>query len=121
MADLYPVYLALRNLMLRAAPGTQIGKDASGEFTLNVARDVMNAKDPVWFGSVRLGPSNVSYYLPPLAAREGRDLVVPEGLKRLSTSKTCFVFHDAQADRLAELEVLTHAAAEKYASHTKAA
>ena len=52
---------------------------------------------------------------------KGRDLLVPEGLKRLSTSKTCFVFHDQNADRFAELEDLTRAAADKFAGATRAA
>ncbi|EGF93021.1 hypothetical protein ABI_14600 [Asticcacaulis biprosthecium C19] len=121
MSDHYPLYIALRGLMVRAAPAMQIGKDALGEFTLNVPREIMNSKDPIWFGSVRLTGNNVSYYLPPLAAREGRDLVVPEALKRLSTSKTCFVFHDQNPDRFAELEDVTRAAADKFTSATRAA
>lgn len=116
MADLYSVYIALRGLMVRAAPAMQIGKDASGELTLNVARNIMAAKDPVWFGSVRLSGNNVSYYLPPLAMKEGRDLDVPESLKRMSTSKTCFVFHDANPERFNELEALTRQAAQKFAA-----
>lgn len=117
MADLFPLYLSLRNLMVRAAPAMQISKDAPGELTLNaVSKDIMASKDPVWFGSVRLSGSNVTYYLPPLAAREGRDLSVPETLKRMASSKTCFVFHDAHPDRLHELEDLTRAAAQKYAA-----
>ena len=117
MADLYPLYLSLRDLMVRAAPAMQIGKDAVGDLQLNaVSRDIMASKDPVWFGSVRLSGNNVSYYLPPLAAREGRDLTVPEALKRMASTKTCFVFHDANPERFAELEDLTRAAAQKYAA-----
>ena len=52
MADIYPLYITLRDLMVRAAPGTKIAKDALGELTLNVAADVMASKDPV--GSVAL-------------------------------------------------------------------
>ena len=117
MADLYPLYLSLRDLMVRAAPAMKISKDAVGDLQLSaVSRDVMASKDPIWFGSVRLSGNNVSYYLPPLAAKEGRDLSVPEPLKRLASSKTCFVFHDANPDRLTELEQLTRAAAQKYAA-----
>ncbi len=111
MADLYPVYIALRDLMIRAAPGFTIAKDASGEFTMNVAMDVMASKDPTWFGSVRLSGGNVAYYLPPLAMREGRDITVPDALKRLAQSKTCFIFHDLDAVRFQELEAVTRQAA----------
>lgn len=114
MADLYPCYIALRDLMVRAAPGFAIAKDASGEFTLNVAMDVMASKDPVWFGSVRLSGNHVAYYLPPLAMREGRDIVVSDALKKHAQSKTCFIFHDVDAARFAELEAITHKAAQAY-------
>ncbi len=116
MADLYPTYIALRDLMVRAATGCAIAKDASGEFTMNVATDVMASKDPIWFGSVRLSGSNVAYYLPPLATRQGRDIAVPEALKKHAQSKTCFIFHDIDAARFAELEVVTRAAAIKAAA-----
>lgn len=116
MADIYPLYITLRDLMVRAAAGsTKIAKDALGELTLNVAADVMASKDPVWFGSVRLTATNVAYYLPPLAMKQGRDLAISDALKKYATSKTCFVFHDLQPERFAELETLTLQAARAYA------
>lgn len=114
MADIYPLYIALRDLMVRAAPGMKIAKDALGELTINVATDVMASKDATWFGSVRLSQTNVAYYLPPLAMKQGRDLVVPEALKKYATSKTCFAFNDIQPDRFAELEAITKAAASAF-------
>ncbi len=114
MADLYPVYIALRDTMLRAAPNLKIGKDALGEFTANVPDHIMTSKDPVWFGSVRLSPTNVAYYLPPLAMREGRDVVVPERLKKHAQTKTCFIFHDIDAELFAELEAVTRQAAQGF-------
>ncbi len=114
MADLYPVYIALRDTMLRAAPALHIGKDALGEFTANVPVDVMAAKDPIWFGSVRLSQTNVAYYLPPLAMREGRDIAVPDRLKKKAQTKTCFIFHDIDADLFADLEAVTRQAAQGF-------
>jgi len=114
MADLYPVYIALRDTMLRAAPALHIAKDALGEFTANVPTDIMAAKDPVWFGSVRLSQTNVAYYLPPLAMKEGRDIVVPERLKKYAQTKTCFIFHDIDPDLFAELEAVTRQAAQGF-------
>lgn len=111
MADVYPLYITLRDLMVRAAPKMKIAKDALGELTLNVTVDIMKAKDAPWFGSVRLTGSNVSYYLPPLAAKEGRDLPVSDALKRHAQSKTCFTFNDIEPELFAELEALTKAAA----------
>ena len=114
MADLYPVYIALRDTMLRAAPSLHIGKDALGEFTANVPIGVMASKDPVWFGSVRLSQTSVAYHLPPLAMREGRDIAVPERLKSKAQTKTCFIFHDIDADLFADLEAVTRQAAQGF-------
>lgn len=116
MADLYPVYIALRDLMVRAAPNTKPSKDASGEITLNVLDDIMASRDPIWFGSVRLMPNHVAYYLPPLALRQGRDISVPEGLKAHAQSKTCFIFHDLTPERAADLEAITRQASQAFGS-----
>ncbi len=114
MADLYPLYIALRDVMVRAAPGFTIAKDASGEFTMNVAMDIMASKDPVWFGSIRLTGAHVAYHLPPLALKEGRDIAVPDALKKQAQSKTCFVFHSVDLARLTELEAVTRQAAQAF-------
>ena len=115
MADLFPVYIALRDTMLRAAPALSIAKDAQGDFTANVPADhILAAKDPVWFGSVRLSQTNVAYYLPPLAMKEGREIVVPERLKKHAQTKTCFIFHDVDAELFAELEAVTRQAAQGF-------
>ncbi|MDV6330448.1 hypothetical protein [Asticcacaulis sp. 201] len=116
MADMYPLYISLRDLMVRAAPAMKIGKEVQGEMTLNVPTDVMQSRDPAWFGTVRLSGNTVSYYLPPLAMRQGRDLRVPDALKKHAQSKTCFVFQDVAPERFAELEDLTQQAAQAFAA-----
>lgn len=115
MGDLHSLYLALRDVMKTAAPSMKVAKDQLGDFMLTVPQDVMASKDPIWFGSVRLTATNVSFYLPPLAAREGRDLPIPEKLKARSTSKTCFTFVAQDDERFAELATLTQKCAEAYA------
>jgi hypothetical protein len=114
MADQYPLYIALRDLMVRSAPGMRISKDVVGECTLNAPTNLQAWKDPVWFGTVRLTGQRVTYYLPPLAMKEGRDIAVPPGLQKLAQSKTAFVFHDVEPDRFAELETLTRAVAQAF-------
>ena len=116
MADQYPLYIALRDTMVRAAPAMKISKDVVGECTLNVPTATMAAKDPIWFGTVRLVGGNVSYYLPTLAMKEGRDISVPEGLKSRAQSKTCFVFREIEPQSLADLEAITRAAAQAFAT-----
>ncbi len=114
MADLYPLYMSLRDLMVRAAPNMKIGKEISGEITLNVPTATMQAKDPVWFGTVRLTANNAAYYLPPLAMKEGRELSISDALKKRSQSKTCFIFHDVEPGLFAELEAITQAVAKAF-------
>ncbi len=112
MADQYPLYIALRDLMVRAAPTMKIAKDVVGECTVNVPTATMASKDPVWFGTIRLTGQKVSYYLPALVMKECRDVAVPDALKAFAQSKTCFVFADIDADRFAELEAVTRTAAQ---------
>ncbi len=114
MADQYPLYIALRDLMVRAAPAMKIGKDVVGECTVNVPTATMAAKDPIWFGTVRLAGSRVSYYLPPLAMKEGRDIPVPDTLKSHAQSKTCFVFDAIEPELFGELENVTRTAAKAF-------
>ena len=111
MSDQYSLYIALRDLMVRAAPAMKIGKDVVGECTINVPTATMASKDPLWFGTVRLTGHRVSVYLPTLAMKEGRDISVPDGLKNRAQSKTCFVFSEAEPERFSELENVTRAAA----------
>ncbi|WP_443750027.1 hypothetical protein [Asticcacaulis solisilvae] len=116
MNDQYPLYIALRDLMVRAAPAMKIGKDVVGECTVNVPTATMASKDPVWFGTVRLTGHKVSYYLPALGMREGRDVPVPEALKERAQTRTCFTFADIEPDRFAELETVTRAVAQAFAA-----
>jgi hypothetical protein len=116
MNDQYPLYIALRDLMVRAAPAMKIGKDVVGECTVNVPTATLAAKDPIWFGTVRLTGQKVSYYLPALAMREGRDIPVPDSLKARAQTKTCFTFSDIEPDRFAELETVTRAVAQAFAA-----
>ena len=116
MNDQYPLYIALRDLMVRAAPAMKIGKDVVGECTVNVPTATMASKDPVWFGTVRLTGQKVSYYLPALAMHEGRDVPVPDSLKARAQTKTCFTFSDIEPDRFAELETVTRAVAQAFAA-----
>jgi hypothetical protein len=114
MADQYPLYIALRDLMVKSAPGLKISKDVVGECMLTVPTHIMASKDPIWFGTVRLTGQRVTYYLPPLSMKEGRDLAIAPGLQKLAQSKTAFVFHDVDAERFAELEALTRAVAQAF-------
>ncbi len=116
MSDQYSLYIALRDLMVRAAPAMKIGKDVVGECTINVPTATMASKDPLWFGTVRLTGQRVSVYLPTLAMKEGRDIPVPDTLKNRAQTKTCFVFSDVEADAFADLENVTRAAAQAFAA-----
>ena len=118
MADHYADYLVLRDLMIKTAPMMQIGKDTQGDCTLNVPPvNIMASKDPVWFGSVRMGKSFVSYYLMPLS-QPALYAKVPENLKKFMQGRTCFNIHTIEPDILLSLEAVTRLATEQ--SHVPA-
>jgi hypothetical protein len=119
MSDLHSLYLALRDVMKTAAPHMKVAKDTLGELTVNVPQDVMAAKDPIWFGSVRLTATNVAYYLPTLITREARDIAIPEALKAKATSKTCFTFQTQDEALFALLSGVTAKAAEAFGAYAK--
>ena len=112
MADFYANYIALRDVLVNNAQDMQIAKDTVGEVTLNIApKDILAAKDPIWFGTVRMATNHVSYYLMPLsqAANFAR---VPDYLKRYMQGRTCFNLVHLDPQTLTDLEILTRHCAE---------
>ncbi|WP_411286931.1 hypothetical protein [Phenylobacterium sp.] len=111
-ADFQPVYADLRDMMLRAASGMVVAKDAPGGLVMHApGPNPGKPKDPVWFGMVKLGKAYVSYHLMPLYTDPGLLAQVPAGLEKHKQGKTCFNFKAAEPHRFAELEVLTRACA----------
>lgn len=107
MNDLHAIFLHLREVAVLSAPSMKLSKDTMGEIMLSVPQDVLDARDPVWFASVRLNASNIAFYLPPLAMKECRDLVVSTQLRARATGRTCFQFSRNEPALFDELAHLT--------------
>jgi hypothetical protein len=110
-------YAELRELMLRAAPGMTVVKDAPGDLVLNAPwNNPLKPKEPMYFGGVRAGKAYASFHLFPLYVLPELTAAVPEALARRMQGKSCFNFKAPDPERFAELESLTRAAAARFAA-----
>ncbi len=115
-ADIPAAFAALRELMLRAAPGMVVVKDTPGDLVLNAPRNnPLKPKEPMFFGGVRAGKAYASFHLFPLYVLPELKAAVPEALFKRMQGKTCFNFKAPDAERFAELEALTREAAARFA------
>ena len=103
MSDLHSVYLSLKELVKTNAPHMKVSKDTIAEIMFTVPQDVMAAKDPVWFSTVKLAPNGVAVHLPVLVLKEARGIEVPEALKDRAQTKTCYFFAATDTERFALL------------------
>ena len=116
MADFAPVYAELRELMLRASPGMRVARDGPGGLMLLAPwTHPRKPKEPMGFGSVRLGKAYVSFHLMPLYMNRAMTARIPPALKTRMQGKTCFNFKAPDSEAFAELEVLTRACAAAFA------
>lgn len=115
MADFAPDYAALRELMLREAPGMRTARDADGELLLLAPwPHPRKPKEPMMFGMVRRGKAYVSYHLMPLYMSAKMQAKVTPGLKKRMQGKTCFNFKAEDAEAFADLAALTRASAQAF-------
>jgi len=115
VADLEGAYAALREAMLRAAPGMTVVEDGPGELLLHAPWSTpLKPKEPVFFGSVT-SKSYVAYHLFPLYLDPSmKDGMSPALTKRMQ-GKTCFNFKAPDPALFAELEALTAEGARRFA------
>ena len=115
-ADIPAAYAALRELMLRAAPGMVVARDEPGDLVLNAPwNNPLKPKEPMFFGGVRLGKAYASFHLFPLYVLPELKAAVPEALGKRMQGKSCFNFKAPDPDRFAELEALTREGARRFA------
>jgi hypothetical protein len=116
LADIPAAYAALRELMLRAAPGMVVTKDEPGDLVLVAPwNNPLKPKEPMFFGGVRAGKAYASFHLFPLYVLPELKESVPESLARRMQGKTCFNFKAPDTDCFAELEALTREGARRFA------
>jgi hypothetical protein len=111
-ADFDAVYAELRALMLRAAVGMSVGKDAPGDLEMFAPwAHPRKPKTPMWFGMVRQGKAYVSFHLLPLYMNPAMQAEVSATLEARKQGKACFNFRTADPALFVELETLTRACA----------
>lgn len=115
-ADIPSAFAVLRELVLRAAPGMVVARDAPGDLVLNAPwNNPLRLKEPMFFAAVRAGKAYASFHLFPLYAMPELKAAVPETLAKRMQGKACFNFKAPDPERLAELEALTREAAARFA------
>ena len=115
-SDIPTAFAALRELMLRAAPGMVVAKDAPGELLLNAPwNNPLKPKEPMFFGGVRAGKAYASFHLFPLYVLPELKAAVPAALGKRMQGKTCFNFKAPDPERFAELEALIREGARRFA------
>jgi hypothetical protein len=116
-ADISAAYAALRELVLRAAPGMVVARDALGDLVLNAPwNNPLKPRDPMFFAGVRAGKAHAAFHLMPLYVLPDLKAAVPEGLARRMQGKACFNLKAPDPDRFAELEALTREAAARFSA-----
>jgi hypothetical protein len=113
MADLNPVFTALRALMAPYASQLAVVRDDATQLYLDTLHMQKNKK-PLFFGAVQLKKGYVSYHLMPVyLAPALLDTLSPE-LKARMQGKSCFNFKAVDEPLMRELQALTQAG---YASY----
>jgi hypothetical protein len=117
MADsLEPVFIELRERMLRASEGMNLARDEPGNVVLKTNWNEPGKTDPAWFGAVQLKKSYVSWHLMPLYALPSLRDGVPLVLAKRMQGKSCFNFKKMEPELFDALEQLTAACAAAYAT-----
>jgi len=107
------VFEQLKGILSLYAGELSCVRDEPGEFYLNT-KYIMKNKKPLFFGSVQIKKTYVSYHLMPV-------YVFPELLENISTElkrrmqgKSCFNFKVCDRELFDELAQLTHAGYKRY-------
>jgi hypothetical protein len=106
MADLNPVFAALRTIMAPYATQLSATRDDEQELYLDT-QHIQKNKKPLFFGAVQVKKSYVSFHLMPVYIKaELLDSVSPE-LKKRMQGKSCFNFNLLDPQLFNELAALT--------------
>ena len=113
-SDFTAAFAALRAILQRHADGMVVHADTPTDFTLITPAIGPNRK-PIWFGSVLIKKSAVTYHLFPLYMNPALDALVPPELLARKQGKTCFNFQRPDPALFAKLDALTGEARASFA------
>ena len=114
IVDFQPVFAALKSILREHSKCLAVQANTSTVYSLTsrVPSPFPQHKDqPMWFGSVRLGKTYVSFHLMPLYMNLPLARSISPALKKRMQGKTCFNFRNIPTpELLEELKQLTAAA-----------
>ena len=108
MADLQPVFTALRGLLAPYAATLSVVRDDAQELYLDTTH-VQKNKKPLFFGAVQVKKSFVSFHLMPVYLAPALLDGISPALKARMQGKSCFNFSAVDAALFDELAALTRA------------
>lgn len=108
MADLIPVFTALRTMMAPYAARLAVTRDDAGELYINT-HHIHTNKQPLFFGAVQLKRTYVSFHLMPVYVHPALLAGLSPALRARMQGKSCFNFRKADPALFRELSALTKA------------
>lgn len=108
-----PVFSALKALLQVHAAALALKHDTPDCYYLDTAYPLLNGQ-PLFFGSVQIKKSYVSYYLMPVYVKPELVADLSPGLRQRMQGKSCFNFKRVEPELFAELARLTVAGLQSY-------
>ena len=104
------IFATLKAVLQRRAKSLDVQADSAEVYSL-VGRVPspfpQHKSNPMWFGSVRMGKTYVSFHLMPLYMNPPLEKQIPPELKKRMQGKSCFNFKTAPApEMLSQLDTL---------------
>ncbi len=113
MPDFAPCFSALRALLQPHAAGLVLRTDTPDCYYLDTPYPLPSGQ-PLFFGSVQIKKSYVSYYLMPVYVKPELVADLSPGLRQRMQGKSCFNFKRVEPELFAELARLTAAGLQSY-------
>src|SRR5947209_16190615 len=117
-ADFAAVFAALKPVLAKYTKRLAVKADTPKEYTLvtkSASPFPQHKKQPLYFGSVRLGKAYVSFHLVPLYMCPELAKDIAPALKKRMQGKACFNFKtDPEPEQMAELKRLTEAGLQQW-------
>jgi len=111
--DFDAVFDALKAILTPYAPKMKVLEDKPGRYTLLAGYSETLKKD-VWFASVMVNKSYVSFHLMPIYMNAPLQATVSPELQKRKQGKACFNFRSVEPKLLSELKTLTKKGAEQF-------
>jgi hypothetical protein len=107
------VFAALKAILTPYAPKMNVLEDKPGRYTLLAGYSETLKKD-VWFASVVVNKSYVSFHLMPIYMNAPLQAAVSPELQKRKQGKACFNFRSVEPKLIGELKTLTKKGAEHF-------